>query len=729
MRNCWFFPFVALLALLPGCSSGSQQSRLSAILAGIQITGQSANLVVGQSQQMTAIGVYADKSQQDLTNAVSWSSSNTSVASISSGGMVTATNSGQTAITATSHGVTGSFNLTVAPALVSIAVTPVNPTNARQTTLQFTATGTYTDKSSQNLTASVTWSSSVTSVATISTAAPTNGLASAVSAGTTTITASLGNVSGSTILTVSTASVSSLTVTPANPTLPLGLSQQFTANAGFSDGSNQDVTDVTQWQSSATGVASITNSGLATAINIGTSTISGTFGGMTATSLLTVNAANLKSITIGPANPTMAPGTNLQLAAKGSFNDGSTRDVTFLASWTSSTPSVASVGSGSALASALTQGMTTITATLGGISGSTSLTVSNATITSVLISPSSPKIPIGAAQSFTATGVFSDSSTQDITRSVVWSSSNTAIATIASTAPTAVGVSAGTTNINATFSFGSTSQAGTTVLTVSSATLASLAITPSSAEIAPASSQEFLATGTFSDGSTQDMNTLVTWSTSDTHVAVVSHPGVITGEAAGVVTVTAQQGSVSASANLLVESATLSSIQVTPQQSSVATGYETAFKALGSFSNGDTQDLTAFVTWTSSNSSVATISNAQSTPGFGTGVQPGTKTISALFAGQSAHATLTVTNATLISITVSPSNPSISVGQTQQFSATGSFSDGSSSNLVAQVAWSSSDPAVATISTQGVASALSSGTSTISAELNGVKGTAILTAQ
>ncbi|GFE56828.1 DUF3443 family protein [Geobacter sp. AOG1] len=84
--------------------------------------------------------------------------------------------------------------------LVSIAITPSNPSIAVATTQQFTATGAYSDNTKQDLTASVTWSSSNTSVATI---VGTTGLATSVAIGSTTITAALGGISGTTTLTVS----------------------------------------------------------------------------------------------------------------------------------------------------------------------------------------------------------------------------------------------------------------------------------------------------------------------------------------------------------------------------------------------------------------------------------------------------------------------------------------------------------------------------------------------
>src|SRR5258708_12168154 len=97
-----------------------------------------------------------------------------------------------------------------------------------------------------------------------------------------------------------------MAVTPANPNIPLGIAQQFTATGNFSDGSVQNVTGVVTWKSSVTSIASITVSGLATGLNIGTTNISATLGTVSGSAPLTVNAANLPSTPISPATDTIA---------------------------------------------------------------------------------------------------------------------------------------------------------------------------------------------------------------------------------------------------------------------------------------------------------------------------------------------------------------------------------------------------------------------------------------
>jgi len=136
-------------------------------------------------------------------------------------GLATAAGTGSATITAIdpATNVSGNTTLTVTPAtLVSISVTPTNPSIINGMTAQFTATGTYSDNSSQNLTTSVTWDSSSTSVASISNTSGLNGLATAAGAGSTTIMATSGSISNSTTLTVSAAALvvdSSMTGTTA----------------------------------------------------------------------------------------------------------------------------------------------------------------------------------------------------------------------------------------------------------------------------------------------------------------------------------------------------------------------------------------------------------------------------------------------------------------------------------------------------------------------------------
>src|SRR6266567_1108835 len=160
--------------------------------------------------------------------------------------------------------------------LVSLEVAPAQPTIALGTTAQFTATGVFSDHARKDLTSSVTWSSA-NGNATISNTAGSKGLATAVAAGSTTVTATLGGCAGSTTVTVTAATLQSIGVTPTNPSIALGTTQQFTATGTFNDGTNQDLTTQVAW-SSSTGNATVSSSGLATAVSAGSAVITATLG-------------------------------------------------------------------------------------------------------------------------------------------------------------------------------------------------------------------------------------------------------------------------------------------------------------------------------------------------------------------------------------------------------------------------------------------------------------------
>jgi len=155
--------------------------------------------------------------------------------------------------------------------------------------VKFTATGHYSDSSTQNLTALVTWTSSDSTVVSID----NTGLATNRKFGTVTITATLGSITNSTTLTVASITLTGIVVTPINPSVSVGQTQQLFATATFSDGTTQDITTTAHWSSSTVGVASINNGvsggGLATAKAAGTTTITATFQGVSGTTILTVN--------------------------------------------------------------------------------------------------------------------------------------------------------------------------------------------------------------------------------------------------------------------------------------------------------------------------------------------------------------------------------------------------------------------------------------------------------
>ncbi len=439
----------------------------------------------------------------------------------------------------------------------------------------------------------------------------------------------------------------------------------------------------------------------------------------------------LVSLSVAPVDSSIAPGTTVQFTATGTFADNSKRNVTASVTWNSSAPGIADVsntpGSQGLVTAATITGSTVISAVSGGITGTTTLSISH--VNSITVLPSNPPcIAPGTNQQFTATGTLDDSTEQNLTSFATWTSSNTGVANVDSKG-LATSVSApGTADIQATYDtiIGST--------TLISAAVESIVTLPTGTSIAKGTTQQFTAIGTLTgDCNAQDVTSLATWATSSTAVATVSDSsgskGLATAVDIGSATITATIDSVpSSSATLTVTQAVLKSIDVTPVNQSIALGQTQLFIAIGTFTDDSTQDLSSLVIWNSSNTGVATISNTSGSRGLATSKAEGTTTITASFSGiTSNNATLTITPTVLVSITVTPASISGPLGSLFQFSATGTFSDGSSTDLTKSVNWVSSNIFVANINPQGLATAFNVGTTIITATSGSISGSASLT--
>jgi trimeric autotransporter adhesin len=407
--------------------------------------------------------------------------------------------------------------------LTSIAVTPANTSIAPGTTIPLVATGTYSNNSHRIITTSVTWNSSNPATAGISNAAGTQGVATATSAiGSTTITASVNGISGVTSL--STSTVASIAVTPVTTSIAPGTTQQFTATGTLASTNQQNLTSFAAWMSSSPGIANIDPAtGLATAASASNSaTITASYTGVTGTA--TLIASPVASISLAPTSATIAKGTTQQFSATGTLSNSATQTLTSWATWASSSTPVATI-SAAGLATGAGQGVSLITAEFDTkTSSAATLTVTAAIITSITITPASAGIALGQTKQFTARGAFSDASTQDISSSATWLSSSTGVATInASGLADSVGI--GTTSIIATAS-GITSNAAS--LAVTQAQLVSIIVTPLTPTIVITSgiiTQQFTATGTYTNGDILDLTASVTWASSKTSVATINSHG------------------------------------------------------------------------------------------------------------------------------------------------------------------------------------------------------------
>jgi trimeric autotransporter adhesin len=181
---------------------------------------------------------------------------------------------------------------------------------------------------------------------------------------------------------------------------------------------------------------------------------------------------------------------------------------------------------------------------------------------------------------------------------------------------------------------------------------------------------------------------------------------------------------ITAKTQLIVSTMTVASLHLTPSNPTIAAGTTQPFKLIGTFSDGiTTVDLSSSARWQSSNWRNAVITNS----GVAYGRSAGSVSISGSYGGLTpASTTLTVSNATIQSVTVNPSNPTVILGALQQFTASGLFSDGSTQDITSISKWSSSTPAVAIVNRNGLAWSASHGQTNINATFQSVSGSTLL---
>lgn len=239
--------------------------------------------------------------------------------------------------------------------LSSIAVTPGSQTlTATGQTAQFIATGSYNvDPPSQDLTGQAQWASSAPSVVTMS----SGGLATAVGAGTATITATMNGVTGNAAVTVSvsgpppTRTLTSITVIPSNQTfMTVGEPGQFLAIGNYDAAPlTADLTNQSTWTSSDTAVAIVNSGGLITAQSVGSATITALSSGVAGSSTVTITTNNyphqLTALTVIPSDAeTIVLGETVQYIAIGSFLGApTTQDMTNQVKWISSDVRIATI--------------------------------------------------------------------------------------------------------------------------------------------------------------------------------------------------------------------------------------------------------------------------------------------------------------------------------------------------------------------------------------------------
>src|SRR5208283_4463629 len=366
------------ILLLAGCTTAP-------VLHYLTIAPSTASISVGQQQSFSLTGYYSNGTSQDLTanSGITWKSSNSNIATVTSG-VATGVASGTAQITASYQGLTSNAaTLTVGQAqvtIVSVTVAPLTAPIGVNQTQSFTATATYSDQSTKDVTTAsgINWASSNSGVATVT---ASGGVATGVAPGTTNITATLGGVTSAPAV-LSVSGIKSIAVTPAFATIPVAGTQAFQAMAIIinPDGSlsgPQDITKLANWSSSNSTAATIDSTqdatnGTATGVGNGLTQITASYEGTTSNiAYLTVgtSAPTVVKLTVAPLTATIAAGQTIQFAATEVMSNGTmvappANPVTWSISCTPATAGTIGATTGLAVAQASGAGAScTVTAT------------------------------------------------------------------------------------------------------------------------------------------------------------------------------------------------------------------------------------------------------------------------------------------------------------------------------------------------------------------------------
>jgi hypothetical protein len=748
------------LLLLPGMTGGTEETSSQgtvsasvngAALSNITINPSTKTIYKDTITSFTAVATYTDGTVKDVTESVVWSVENNSVSeSTDKKGKFKAISQGTTKVKAFHDEKEGFADLIVSTASIqSISILPNtgNATNVLHvgTETKYTVTIVLSDGTVQDITEMVEWSAVGSSIQV------SNGVVSGVSEGSSTIKVTLKDpnnpsstlISGQINVVVSSSPLQSLQISGhSNP--PKGLSTGIQVIGVFADGTTQNLTSSVTLTSSDPSVVSIQNGANITLVGtqIGSSVITASFGNTNTTINISVTDPVVQSISIESQSNSISAGYGTSIKAIALMSDGSTRDVTDQIVWTSSDASILTITNGvnGGVINTISTGSATITASLFDSTANYNFTVNPATLVSLSVSNNN-SIPKGLANQYQVIGTYSDGSTQDLTSQVVWTSSNTNVATVSNQIGSNGVVSAinvGSSTITASISGIEVSKQ----INITSAILTSISISPNNISLAKGLSQQFIATGTYSDGSTQTITNSVVWASNNNSVALVSNSspsnGLLTAVSVGTVTIQATKNGVNSSVQFTTSPATIVSLSVLSSHDSVAKGLHEQFQAFATYTDGTIVNVTSQVIWSSSNTNVAIVSNLDGpTKGNLTSLSTGSTNIIASLNGISSQKTVTVSPAVLTSISIQSNDSSTSKGLSQQFIAIGHFSDGTTLDITRDVTWvadSNNDGlddnlvvsisnATSPVNTKGLASTNSTGPVNIIASYNGISST------
>jgi hypothetical protein len=714
-------------ATFDGSSGATTVTVTPAALVSVRVEPLDADVPVGGSTALAAWAVFSDDTELDVTGSASWSVAPAGVVTLS-GASATGVAAGTATVTATYQGESGSAGVAVHTAiLLSLEVTPTAPATVVGGTVALTATATYDNGEALDVSALATWSTSQALVASVSNAAGSDGVVTGHQVGSATITAAFGGLSDATTVQVTALVPSAVRVEPDAFTVSPGRTVALRAYGKDASGSEVDLTGVVTWVSSGTGVATV-QGGVVTGVAAGATAVTASFGGRIGRANVLVEAAYPVALLV-VANDSTSAGVGAAgfLRARALYSDAALRDVTAAATWSSDAPGVVAVSNApgtKGLVQCAAPGVAHVGAAFAGLSAQVTFTVTPKSVQWLVVSyPPSP-LPVGVTQRLTATAVYDDWTTGDVTALASWSAEGGAASVDA--AGVATTVAAGTSTVTA--SYGGVSSA--TWVTVMGTAPTGLLFSLGRSTLEQGDYTGWSVDLLFADGSSMPVD--------DGAVLVALDPAVadvllgwadipwVHGVSPGTATFEVRYAGLVATKVLSVTAVTSATLSF---PSSVTLGARLRALFMDGFA-----DLADEAGWSSSDPSVFTVtsSGGLGAKGWVTAVGPGSATLTAAYGTVTRTQTVTVLPRAM-TIAISPPVAEIEedglygMPGFQQFTATATLADGRTLDVTREAEWTSDEDVASPDYARGRLNASSPGRTLVTASYGGAAGNAILT--
>lgn len=583
-------PGTATIRATAGGRTGEAQIEVYAgTVSSVQITPRLPVVLVSGTLQLSV--QVLDTQGEPIDEPVQWSTSDASVLTVAAG-LLTGMKQGAAWVRAVAGGVTDSTLATVVrlpPGTVNVS--PGSATALQNDTLRFQA-AVLGDNGLPVTDAVVTWSTADERIATVD----ANGLVTARDSGRVDVVASAEGRSGSATLLVQLRPVSAVIVTPDVVGLSPGGSIQLNARAEDAQGRPLPGRRVA-WSSSNAQVASVDNAGRVTAHSSGSAQITATIDGVSGEAHIAVTPAPVASVDVTPAASKLAIGDTVRLTATPRDGNGAPLGGRAV-SWSSSDPALATVDN-AGLVRAFAAGNVTITATVGGVPGTATVEIATPVARIDVTPPNAQVAPGGTVQLTTTARDASGAAIPGV--AIAWSTSASGVATV-DNAGVVRGVAAGTATVTATGG-GATGTAKVDVVVP----VASVDVTPGTAQISTGGTVKLTATPRASNGAALTGRP-VAWSTTDPTIATVDGTGLVTGVGAGSATIRATSEGQTGTATVEVFPP-VTRVVVAPNNP-VATVGDTVQLTATVFTQGNNpipNYPAAWITWGSSNDTLATV--------------------------------------------------------------------------------------------------------------------------